>query len=265
MPVGSPFRVRGHPTRLPPRRVRLLLVVDQVGQGVRFPPGVDGKVGADGGIVRGQSQRADAAVEAGVERGEGFDVGDGLSLEEAPLELAGSAVESLELGEDDMILLEEEGDSEGATQLKADDDFLLTPLDDAGGDESDSGSQVIALDSEGDFDEAAATMLGSRPAMSAMLEEDMGSPGLAGAGVGLGSAGGGFGGGAGLAGGPALMPTQVMEAPFSGATVGLLAIGVVFLTLSGMMMYDLIRNMWSWNGTYSVNSSLMDTVLKWFE
>jgi hypothetical protein len=191
----------------------------------------------------------------------------GLSLEEAPLELAGSAVESLELGEDDMILLEEEGDSEGATQLKADDDFLLTPLDDAGGDESDSGSQVIALDSEGDFDEAAATMLGSRtPAMSAMLEEDMGSPGAAGGlGVGLGSAGGGFGAGAGLAGGPALMPTQVMEAPFSGATVGLLAIGLVFLTLAGMMMYDLMRNMWSWNGTFSVNSSLMDTVLKWFE
>ena len=161
-----------------------------------------------------------------------------------------------------MILLEEDGDSEGATQLKADDDFLLTPLDDAGGDESDSGSQVIALDSEGDFDEAAATMLGSRtPAMSAMLEEDMGSPALGGGGLGLG--GGGFGGG--LSGGPALMPTQVMEAPFSGATVGLLAIGLVFLTLSGMMMYDLMRNMWSWNGTIPMNSSLMDTVLKWFE
>ena len=36
------------------------------------------------------------------------------------------------------------------TQLKTDDDFLLTPLEEAADtDDSESGSQVIALDTEG--------------------------------------------------------------------------------------------------------------------
>ncbi len=114
----------------------------------------------------------------------------GLSLETSDLQLGGSNVESLELGEDDMISLEDQaGDTEAVTQLKADEDFLLTPLEDAGGEESDSGSQVIALDAEGEFDESAATMLGSGAGMSGVqaLDEDFGEP--LGAGVGdLGAA-----------------------------------------------------------------------------
>jgi hypothetical protein len=31
------------------------------------------------------------------------------------------------------------------------------------------------------------------------------------------------------------------------------------------MLFDLMRNMWSWNGAYAVNSSLMDMILSWFE
>ena len=52
---------------------------------------------------------------------------------------------------------------------------------------------------------------------------------------------------------------------FPGWTVAFMSIIVLFLILSGMMMYDLMRNMWSWNGTYEVNSSLMDTILSWVE
>jgi len=50
----------------------------------------------------------------------------GLSLED-PLDLGGGE-ESLELGEDDMLTLGEAADTESPTELKADDDFLLTPL-----------------------------------------------------------------------------------------------------------------------------------------
>ncbi len=185
----------------------------------------------------------------------------GLSLETSDLQLGGSTVESLELGEDDMISLEDQsGDPDAATQLKADEDFLLTPLEDAGGEESDSGSQVIALDAESEFDESAATMLGSGAGMSGVqaLDEDFGEP--LGAGVGdLGAA-------------PGLAPAQQMAAAasapdmvFPGWTVAFMSIIVLFLILSGMMMYDLMRNMWSWNGTYEVNSSLMDTILSWVE
>ena len=83
---------------------------------------------------------------------------------EQPLELGGSAVELLELGEADMA---------GATQLKSDDDFLLTPVqEDVVPDESDSGSQVIALDSEEDLSSGAFAPASS--GMVAMLEEDTG-------------------------------------------------------------------------------------------
>ena len=52
----------------------------------------------------------------------------GLSLDE-PVELSGDS-ESLELGEDDMLTLPEESD-EGLDEMPGDDDFLLTPLDEA--------------------------------------------------------------------------------------------------------------------------------------
>lgn len=186
----------------------------------------------------------------------------GLSLEEAPMNFGGSGVESLELGDDDMVLLDDASSSESATQLKSDDDFLLTPLDDATVDESDSGSQVIALDSEVEFDDAASTMLGSRqPSMAGMLDEDLGgmeSPLIADGGFGQPAFAG--------AGSTAFMqaPT-VVEAPFSLWNVLFLGLCTILLLLCGMMLYDLMRNMWSWDQPYGVNSWLMDTIVSWFE
>ncbi len=84
----------------------------------------------------------------------------GISLEEEPLELGGSDIDSLELPEDDdAIALEEAGDFEAPTELRAEDDFNLTPLEESAEDES-SGSQVIALeDSELFTDDSVPTML----------------------------------------------------------------------------------------------------------
>jgi excisionase family DNA binding protein len=177
----------------------------------------------------------------------------GLSIEEKPAEVRAGAVGSLDLGEDDMILLEDEKQS--AADLKADDDFLLTPLDD--GEDSDSGSQVIALDSEADLDEAA-TMLGGGAPLAPMLEEDelgagdLSVPGGLGLAPGLGT------------GAPLLAAAQAPEVAYTGWNLALLSVCLVPLILSGMMMYDLARNMWSWDQPYAVNSSLMDAVLSWF-
>jgi len=105
----------------------------------------------------------------------------GLALDE-PLDLAGHDDESLQLGEDDLLA------------PKTDDEFLLTPAKEGREeDDSESGSQVIALDEQpvgGD----AATMIGtpSTAAMVAMLDEDV-SPGATaqlGAGAALAGAGG---------------------------------------------------------------------------
>ncbi len=118
----------------------------------------------------------------------------GLSLD-SPMTLGGSNVgggDELTIGEDDMITLEEQVDVEGATQLRTSEDFALTPTM-GGDDDSDSGSQVIALDSEDDM--SGAGMFGGASSDS-LLSED------AGFGVPMD---GGMGAGVGLAGAPVAM------------------------------------------------------------
>jgi len=191
----------------------------------------------------------------------------GLSLDE-PLELA-SDDESLALGEDDMLSLSEDADTESPTELKADDDFLLTPLEEgADEDDSESGSQVIALDEA--VGEEGATMVagGAGDGMAAMLDEEGGADaGMAfGASEGAPEAVGAFGAAQPAAAGAALAPgaAALPEAPYGKLAMAGLTCCVVLLVLSGMMAYDLMRNMWSWGGTYSVTSSLMDMVLGLF-
>lgn len=184
----------------------------------------------------------------------------GLSLEE-PLDL-GAGDESLELGEDDMIVLD---DDEAAAEPRAEDDFLLTPLDEDGNDESESGSQVIALDTEGD---ESATMVAStsNASMAAMLDEDLSAGG--GLGIDDEALGAPFGvQPEGLAAGAQLMqPAAALpEAPWSVWSVVTLAVCVIVLVFCGMFTYDLMRNMWSWEGAYDVNSSMMESILSMFE
>ena len=58
---------------------------------------------------------------------------------------------------------------------------------------------------------------------------------------------------------------QAPEPAYSGWNVASLVMCSLLLIISGMFMYDLMRNMWSWSGPYSVNSSMMDMVISWFE
>jgi TRAP-type C4-dicarboxylate transport system permease small subunit len=60
-------------------------------------------------------------------------------------------------------------------------------------------------------------------------------------------------------------PSMVLpETPYSGLQVTSLVACTVLLILCGWMGYDLLRNMWSWNGAYTVNSSLMDFLVGLF-
>ena len=185
----------------------------------------------------------------------------GLSLEQ-PLDLAGA----LELGEEDLLAAGEGGSS--PTELKTDDDFLLTPLEEGADlDESESGSQVIALDTEGDD---AAAMIGdsAQGSMAAMLDEDLSQPGLdmgmesplAGTPM-LDAQPGGLSEGATL-----MHPSAALaEPPYTGWQIAGLATCTALLMLCGMLMFDILRNMWSWDGPYTVNSSLMDMIVGLFE
>ena len=62
-----------------------------------------------------------------------------------------------------------------------------------------------------------------------------------------------------------MMAPVVPEAPFSIWNVLAMFVCVAVLCLVGMMMTDLVRNMWNWeHGTYTVNSGLMDALIEMF-
>ncbi len=225
-------------------------------------------------VLGGSGIGSDVSLDPG---GSGINIGkpsdSGLSLEE-PLELGGSQIDSLELPEDeDMVALEEAevaSDPDQATMLKQDEEFALSPLADMGGeDSSDSGSQVIALEDSEQFEAGMA---------------DMGVAGMAGAAMGaaggamlnpnmpdnLGGAPMNFGGGmtAGLAPGamgaagaqPAYAPGPV-EAPYSIFNVlSLLAVFMV-MSLTCMLMIDVLRNMWAFDSSATMSSSVMDMII----
>jgi hypothetical protein len=62
---------------------------------------------------------------------------------------------------------------------------------------------------------------------------------------------------------PGAAPVGVMtavEMPFSIWNVMGLAGCMVLLGLCGMMTFDLLRNMWSWDGVNTINSSLLEVL-----
>jgi hypothetical protein len=174
----------------------------------------------------------------------------GLSLEEPLVLGGGSNKELLELGEADVISLEENADMEGATQLKPDEDFLLTPVQETTADESDSGSQVIALDADEEMSSGAFAPAAS--GMVAMLEEDTGAEGP----LGVTATGA-------LAAGPTLIAApQAAEAPYSGWNIVGLVCAALLLLMTGMMVFDLSRNMWQWSGVGGANKSIFESIEK---
>ncbi len=177
----------------------------------------------------------------------------GLSLDEEPLDLAGSSISSLELPEDEELVDLDDVGSEAPAAVKRDEEFLLSPSDEMFMDESDSGSQVIALE-DSEFDQDANTLVPGALAGQALLADSgLDQPLDA------------------LGGGTPAMPTgpspagaakqvyaaEPPETPYSIWNVlGLLLI-VGFLSLSGVVMTDMMKNMWAWDeGGHDVATSI---------
>jgi excisionase family DNA binding protein len=171
----------------------------------------------------------------------------GLALDEVPLDLSGSAPigSSLDLGMGSSIISEDDVSLEPLAISVGPEskvgDFQLTPLgEDEGEDEKDS-SQVIALD---EISEEAGAPLGAGLSEAGMMTEDFGmglSPGM------------------GAAPAATLVPAGA-DTPFSLANVLALAGCVMLLGLCGMMTYDLLRNIWSWDGVARPNSLLLQVL-----
>jgi excisionase family DNA binding protein len=170
----------------------------------------------------------------------------GLALDEVPLDLSGSAPigSSLDLGmgssvSEDDVSLEPLAINVGPDSQIG--DFQLTPLGDEDGDEEKDSSQIIALD-EISEDTAGAPLSSAAFGEVGMISEDFG--------VGLTP---------GATPVAALGPAGV-ETPFSLWNVLSLAGCVLLIGLCGMMSYDLLRNIWSWDGVAKVNSGLLQVL-----
>ncbi len=161
----------------------------------------------------------------------------GISLDRTPPELALGGGEVLELGEAEFADFDDALIDDDA--LQADDDFLLSPSESDMGEE-DSGSQVIALDTE-ELDDDAATLVGGDDTLGAYGDaDDQAMAPLAG----VGAAG--------------------SESAYSIVNVLTLGMTCLPLALTGLFLFDLVRNMWSWNGPYELNSGIMNFILQMF-
>jgi hypothetical protein len=184
----------------------------------------------------------------------------GLALDDIPLDVGGSAILSslsLEGSDPEISLLGGDsrvGPASGAA-LQTDDDFQLTPLSEGGLDDGDSSSQVIALDADlGGFDGGAGLLDEGFPAEAdegVVLSEDFAeAPGEGGFGM-----------------DPYATPMVAgvgAEAQYGPGAIALLTCCGLFMALGSFMMIDMIRNIWSWEENYAVNSSLLDALLGMF-
>ena len=180
----------------------------------------------------------------------------GISLEASDVGLGGSVIssdDSLLLGEEDFLSANDAGaEGNSPSQLQQDDDFLLTPLEDALTDDSESSSQVIALDDpDSGFDPSSATVMEPGGDVDlAMLGADEGDAATL------------------IQPGPESIIGQqqpaLPELPYSGWNLLSLFLCITLLALSGMLIYDLVRQVWSWEGIHPVNSGLMDAIIGMF-
>jgi excisionase family DNA binding protein len=160
----------------------------------------------------------------------------GLALDEVALSSA-SMSSPLDLGADEATLEPLELSDDAVEE----EPFQLTPLGEAEDEEKDS-SQIIALDDIAE-EETAGVVFQADEAEGAVVGDDFGAVGLT----------------------PGMVPVTTMAADdvaMSGWVFGVLTCGVLLLLVSGMMMFDLVRNIWSWEHGVSrpLNSELLEVV-----
>ena len=183
----------------------------------------------------------------------------GLSLESEPLDLAGSSISALDLGAE----VSEGGSSGGGSMVdfQADEEFQLSPSGISLEADFESGSQVIEVEeSEAigepiEFGDAGMAqggdVFGSEPEAVEVLGMDDGDE----AGISVEEAavsaigsGGGF---------------NAYEIPFTLMQCVTLVMILAVLSVGGMLMTDLVQNMWSYSETSAPVSSITDTLVSW--
>ena len=185
----------------------------------------------------------------------------GLSLDDNSMEDASLGSGSLNVNLDELVL-DDEGLSiiEDGSGLATDGgDFTLTPNQEDTEDESESGSQVIAL-TESDSEDLGDPLMGEGPEA---LSDGFGIPSDQ-----------GFGNPQDPNSNVPVYATKEMlaamseeglqEKPYSIWVILSLIVCLIMLTLTLMMTVDLVRSMWSWNKPFELNSQLMESILNMF-
>jgi len=135
--------------------------------------------------------------------------------------------------------------SDDGEPLLPDEEFMLAPSEDLLGDESsDSGSQVIALE---DSDSVSTDISGALvPDSASGIDADVSpfTPILAPEGI----------------SDPAAM-MAIPDTPYSVVNVLWLLILVSLLGATGILLMDIVRNMWTWRGEYAATSWLMEAIV----
>lgn len=184
----------------------------------------------------------------------------GLSLESEPLDMAGSSISALDLGSAVTRSPAAGGSGSGSlVDFKADEEFQLSPSSIGIETDDDSGSQVIEVEDStaftpGDFGGAPSFTTGGleeEPVFGGAIEADAvlvgagdeGSPAFA------------------AAGGPVAIP---YETPFTIWQVISLASIMLLLCICGMVMTDLMGNLWAYEEPAAPVSSLTNALISMF-
>ena len=193
-------------------------------------------------LVLGSDSGVGLASESGINLMSPSD--SGLSLEDEPLDLAGTGISGLDLGGE---VKSGSGSGVGSASgisglgsgalidFQQGEEFQLTPS--SGGIEvdDDSGSQVIELDDSSEFGGPAVG--GGVGGMDPIDEQ--GGFGSDGFGDEAGLAGGTMAAGAGMRGVP--------ETPYGTLDVLILLTILLIMGMGGLLISDLMRNMWAWD------------------
>ena len=194
----------------------------------------------------------------------------GLSLESEPLDLAGSSISALDLGAElGSGIGSGSGKSKGSSgrgsgiNFNDDEDFRLSPSSAGIDADADSNSQVIEIEESGAFADADA--FGEADAFGDEAFVEDGSP--EGAFGEEAAAGDGFGEESPEESYAATPSSRrgaapvAYEVPFSIFQVSMLMLTLMIMCVGGMLMTDLLRNMWAYTDTASPVSSLTDSLI----
>lgn len=191
--------------------------------------GSDLELTDDGDLVLGGGSDLALGTDSGINLMSPAD--SGISLEDEPLDLAASGISGLDLAAEGSDAGTSGSGAGSAVDFQQDEEFQLSPSGALETDD-DSGSQVIELEDSSEFGEAAVA-LPAADGFDAFADVDSGADA-------------GFGEMAPVGAGAVAL--GVPEIPYSLPQV-LSLLGILLLMcLSGILVTDVVRNMWAWAG-----------------